>query len=289
MSATILDSRFIASQKRDELTTQIAAFTAQNGFAPSLVMLCVGDDPATYDYIRIVTSQARRVGIRAVAHVLSEKLSHDEIVEHIETLNADPKIHAIALQTPLPPHLTLAEVSSTIHPDKDVEGYHPLNAGYVRRGSPRLIPTPALGALQLLDAYQIDPSGMQAVVVGRNAIIGKPLAALLMDVDASVMVAHRGTPNLPALIGQADLLVLGASIEGGIPTRALKPGVTILDFGINYVADGEEDTIVGNINFEEAVQIAGAITPMPGGTGPMTTISLLQNTLKAAQLQLVGA
>lgn len=285
MSATILDSRFVAAQKRDELIPQIAEFTAQTGNPPNLVMLCIGEDAATLDYVRIVTSQSRRVGIRAVAHLLSDKLSHEEVVEHIEDLNNNPKIHAVALQTPLPPHLKIGDVSSHIHPDKDVEGYHPANAGAIRRGSPRLIPTPALGALQRLDAYQIDPSGMQAVVVERNAIIGKPLAALLMDVDASVTVAHRGTPNLPALIGQADLLVLGASIEGGIPTRALKPGVIILDFGINYVADGEDDIIKGNINFEEAVQIAGAITPMPGGTGPMTTVSILQNTLKAAQLQ----
>lgn len=288
MSATILDSRFIAAQKRDELIPQITEFTAKNGFSPSLVMLCIGEDPATLDYVRIVSSQSRRVGIRAVAHLLSDKLSHEEVVEHIEELNNNPKIHAIALQTPLPSHLTIGEVSSCIHPDKDVEGYHPTNVGAIRRGSPRLIPAPASGALQLLDAYGIDPSGMQAVVVGRNAIIGRPLAALLMDVDASVTVAHRGTQNLPALIGGADLLVLGASIEGGIPTRVLKPGVIILDFGMNYVADGEEDIIKGNINFEEAVQIAGAITPMPGGTGPMTTVSLLQNTLKAAGLQ-VGA
>jgi len=285
MSALILDSRFVAAQKRDELIPQVEAFQSQHGAPPSLVMLCIGDDPAVYDYIRIVTAQARRVGIRSVAHVLSDKLTHEEVVSHIRDLNDDPKIHAIALQTPLPSHLNLGDVSATIHPDKDVEGYHPANAGYVRRGSPRLIPTPALGALQLLDAYSIDPSGMQTVIVGRNAIIGKPLASLLMDVNATVMVAHHGTPNLAGLISGADLLVLGASIPDGIPTRSLKPGVVILDFGINYVADGEDDKIMGNVVFEEAVQIAGAITPMPGGTGPMTTVSLLQNTLKAALLQ----
>ena len=285
MSATILDSRFIAAQKREELAPHIETFTAHIGHAPGLVLLCIGDDPATFDYIRIASAQARRVGIRAVGHVLSDKLSLEEIAEHIESLNADPKIHAVALQTPLPPHLHVGEVSAFIHPDKDVEGYHPMNAGYIRRNSPRLIPTPALGALQLLDAYGIDPSGMQTVIVGRNAIIGKPLSTLLMDVDATVMVAHRGTANLQSLISDADLLILGAAVDGGLPAASLKPGVIILDFGMTYVADGEADKLVGNVDFAEVLPIVGAITPMPGGTGPMTTISLLQNVLKAALLQ----
>ena len=284
-SALILDSRLTAARKRDELKLEIEAYKAEFGNAPQLVVVCVGDDAAIYDFIRIATAQARRVGIRAVAHVLSGQLTTAEVAQHLDDLSNDPNVHAIALQTPLPPGMALGDLVAHIHPDKDVEGYHPNNAGHIYADTPRLIPTPALGALQLLEAYEIDPAGMFCVVVGRNSIIGKPLSTLLMEVNATVVIGHRQTPNLEGLIQKADLLVLGASIPEGIPTSALKPGVIILDYGINYVSDGDTDTIVGNVDFEEALQIAGAITPMPGGTGPMTTISLLQNVLKAARLQ----
>jgi methylenetetrahydrofolate dehydrogenase (NADP+)/methenyltetrahydrofolate cyclohydrolase len=249
-------------------------------------MVAVGEAESIRDYVRVVTGRAREVGISVVPHLLSEDATREELGVLLSALNADGAIHGVSLQLPLPAHMNVEEVATALEPDKDVEGFHPANAREISRGTPRLVPPPAQGAPDIMDAFGIEPRGKQAVVVGRSALIGRPLATLLMQAGASVAVAHRGTPNLPKLASFADLLVVGASLPGVLPAQSLKPGAIVLDYGIIYGRDGDGNpSVTGNFDFEIARGVAGAITPMPGGTGPMTTLSHLRNTLKAAQMQ----
>lgn len=286
MPGLILDTRTIAATMRDQLKSEAIAFKQDYNTTPTLVVLCVGDDTAIYDYIRVVTRQAHMIGLRALAHVLPTDISLEELASHIEELNHNPKIQGISLQTPLPKHLNALEVAELITPAKDVEGLHPHNAGHLSVNGPRLVSPPALGAMKLLSLYSINPAGRFAVVVGRNPIIGKPVAALLTEADATVTICHRQTPHLSAFTRMADLLVVAAQTPNLITGEMLKPGAIVLDFGINYLRSNRQSSqIVGDVDFDSAFAVAGAITPMPGGTGPMTVICLLQNLLKTARQQ----
>ncbi len=290
MPGLIMNTRTIAVALRQQLKSDVADFKQKYNYTPSLLIVSVGEDPAIYDYIRVVTRNAINIGIRAYAHILPADVSPAEMQEHLADLNQDKRVNAISLQTPLPAHLELHETASWLDPRKDVEGLHPLNAGYVTEGKPLLAPPPALGAMKLLTLYNINPAGRIAVVVGRNAIIGKPIAAMLMAADATVTVCHRQTPQLAQFTRQADLLVVGAQQPGLISGEMIKPGAVVIDFGINYSGPTSPDGsgkrgVVGDVDFEGAKRVAGAITPMPGGTGPLTVIALLQNTLKATILQ----
>ena len=286
MPGMILDTRTIAATLREQLKNEVAAYKTSAKQTPNLVIMCVGDDTAIYDYIRVVTRQAHVVGLRAQAHILPGDTSLTELSEHLAELNANPQVQAISLQTPLPPHLNVMEVAAQIDPAKDVEGLHPRNAGQVQYDGPYLAPPPALGAMKLLSLYSINPAGRYAVVVGRNPVIGKPLATLLTEANATVTICHRQTPHLSAFTRIADLLIVAAQTPGLISGDMLKPGAVVLDFGINYgKGNRHAGQITGDVSFENARQVAGAITPMPGGTGPMTVIALLQNVLKAAKMQ----
>ncbi|HEX2911740.1 MAG TPA: bifunctional 5,10-methylenetetrahydrofolate dehydrogenase/5,10-methenyltetrahydrofolate cyclohydrolase [Chloroflexia bacterium] len=287
MPGLILDTRSVAATIRDQLKNEVAEFKQQFSYVPTLVIVCVGDDNAIYDYIRVVTRQAHMTGLRAIAHILPTDIRHEELVSHIEELNRNPAIQAISLQAPLPPHLNLIRIAEVIHPDKDAEGLHPRNAGDVSLNGSRLVAPPALGAMKLLSLYSINPAGRYAVVVGRNPIIGKPLAALLTEANATVTICHRQTPHLSAFTRIADLLVVAAQSPHLINGEMVKPGAIVLDFGINYVRGGSSQgqQIQGDVEFDSIKRVAGGVTPMPGGTGPMTVISLLQNVLKAARLQ----
>ena len=286
MPGLILDTRTIAATMRDQLKAEVDAYKAANGKTPNLVIVCAGDDTAIYDYIRVVTRQSHMVGLRAQAHILPSDVSLAEFSEHLAELNANPNVQAISLQAPLPPQLSLNEVAMQIHPDKDVEGLHPRNAGQVQLEGPGLVPPPAVGAMRLLSLYSINPAGRYAVIVGRNQIIGKPVASLLTEANATVTICHRQTHHLSAFTRIADLLVVATQTPGLITGEMLKPGAVVLDFGINYRKNGRAaGQIVGDVDFESVRQVAGAVTPMPGGTGPMTVIALLQNVLKAARLQ----
>lgn len=285
MPSIIMDTRTTAATMREQVKSDVAEFKEKSGVTPSLVIVSVGEDASIYDYIRVVTRNATQVGIRAYAHILPGDIDPAELKEHLTSLNQDRRIQAISLQTPLPAQLNLREVATWLDPYKDVEGLHPLNAGYVTDGTPLLAPPPALGAMKLLSLYNINPSGRIAVVVGRNAIIGKPIAAMLTAADATVIVCHRQTPYLGHFTRQADLLVVGAQQPGLITGEMIKPGAVVIDFGINYAGQAGTDgkrRVVGDVDFATAQRIASAITPMPGGTGPLTVIALLQNTLKAA-------
>jgi len=284
MAGLIMNTRSTAATMREQVKGEVAEFKQQSGFTPSLVIVSIGEDTATYDYIRVVTRNATQVGIRAYAHILPLDISPAELEEHLAGLNKDERVQAISLQTPLPPQLKLTEVARWLDPSKDVEGLHPLNVGYLTEGLPLLAPPPAVGAMKLLSLYNINPAGRTAVVVGRNAIIGKPLAALLMAANATVTLCHRQTPHLNHFSRQADILVVGAQQPDLIKGEMVKPGAVVIDFGINYVNQTVRK-VVGDVEFESVHQVAGAITPMPGGTGPLTVIALMQNTLKAALLQ----
>lgn len=290
--ARILDTRAMAAQGREKLAQQAARFQRETNLAPSLTMVSIGQDDSIAHYIRVVRDASLQVGVRVEARALPESSSEAQVEEALREMNEDASIHGISLQLPLPPQLNIECLSTLVHPDKDVEGYHPQNVSGLSQGTPRLVPPPAQGALAILDAFGIDVAGMMAVVVGRTPIIGRPVATLLQQAGAAVAVAHRQTPNLAGLARHADLLVLGASMPGVLRAECLKPGVIVLDYGINYVADAQtpqgRPRIVGNLNLDEAQKVVGAITPMPGGTGPMTTLSLLRNTLKAAQLQVLA-
>jgi methylenetetrahydrofolate dehydrogenase (NADP+)/methenyltetrahydrofolate cyclohydrolase len=289
MPSIIMDTRTTAATMREQIKSDVAEFKKARGFTPSLVLVSVGEDPAIYDYIRVVTRNATQVGIRSYANILPGDISPAELREHLTILNQDKRIQAISLQTPLPAQLNLLEVSKWLDPLKDVEGLHPLNAGYVTEGRAMLAPPPALGAMKLLSLYNFNPAGRIAVVIGRNAIIGKPIAAMLTTANATVTICHRQTPYLGHFSRQADLLVVGAQQPGLVTGEMIKPGAVVIDFGINYVgqagADGKR-AVVGDVEFSAAQRIASAITPMPGGTGPLTVIALLQNVLKAANFQL---
>ncbi len=286
MPGLILDTRTIARTIRDQLKAEIAAFRQSYTVTPSVVVVCVGDDTSIYDYIRVITRQAHLVGLRALAHILPADTSLEELKSHLEELNHNPNIHAISLQTPLPPHLNVLEVANLIAPAKDVEGLNAQNSGNISLNDARLVAPPALGAMKLLSLYSINPAGRYAVVVGRTPIIGKPLAALLTEANATVTICHRQTSHLSAFTRVADIVVVAVQHPGLITGEMLKPGAVVLDFGINYQGgSGRTNQIVGDVDFESARQVAAAITPMPGGTGPMTVVSLLQNVLKAAKLQ----
>lgn len=287
MAGLILDTRSIAATIRDQLKTETATLKQQLNLAPTLVILAVGDDAAIYDYIRVVTRQAHLIGVRAQAHILPADISQEELAEHIQELNKNPRVQAISLQTPLPAHLDVNAVADCLDPDKDVEGLHARNYGAIGINSPRLVSPPALGALKLLSLYSINPAGRFAVVVGRTPIIGKPLATLLTEANATVTICHRQTAHLAAFTRMADLLIVATQQPGLIKGEMLKPGSVVLDFGINYPAKSSRHnpTILGDVDFESARRVVGAITPMPGGTGPMTVVALLQNVLKATRLQ----
>jgi methylenetetrahydrofolate dehydrogenase (NADP+) / methenyltetrahydrofolate cyclohydrolase len=286
MPGLILDTRSIAATMRDQLKTEAAALKGNLPTVPTLVIIGIGEDNSIYDYVRVVNRQAQMVGLKAVAHILPADTSYEEVAEHLNALNNDPKVQGISLQTPLPPHLDVSKVAELIDPDKDVEGLHPRNFGAIAMESPRLVSPPALGAMKLLSLYSINPAGRFAVVVGRNPIIGKPLAALLTEANATVTICHSQTQHLSAFTRMADLLVVAVQRPHLITGEMIKPKAVVLDFGINYPPRGGRQGIInGDVDFESVRNVASAITPMPGGTGPMTVIALLQNVIKAAKLQ----
>jgi methylenetetrahydrofolate dehydrogenase (NADP+)/methenyltetrahydrofolate cyclohydrolase len=281
MPAVILETRVHANTLRDQLSLEVAKFKQKHNLTPGLVIVAIGEDTATYDYIKVVTRNAMRVGIKAYANLLPADISKEELIAHLQELSNRENIHAISLQTPLPKNISLTEAGNAINPLKDVEGLSPMNNGSSYMGTPVLLPPPALGGMKLLSLYNINPAKRHAVIVGRNLIIGKPMNLLLTEANATVTVCHSQTANLAYFTRQADILVVATQQAGLINAEMIKPGAVVVDFGINYI----NGKVTGDVDFERVKQIAGAVTPMPGGTGPLTVISLLNNVLKAATLQ----
>ncbi len=277
-----IDGRAFAATLLAGIAAQVAARAAA-GLQPGLAVVLVGEDPASQVYVRSKARQTVQAGMRSFEFRLPAETPQAELLALIARLNADPAVHGILVQLPLPPQIDTNAVLAAIDPDKDVDGFHVINAGRLATGLPGLVPCTPLGCAMLLKSALGDLSGLHAVVLGRSNIVGKPMAHLLLRENCTVTIAHSRTRDLPALCRGADILVAAIGRPEFVRGAWIKPGAAVIDVGINRIAAGEGKTrLVGDVNFAEAQGIAGMITPVPGGVGPMTIAVLLQNTLTAA-------
>ena len=281
--ASVFDGKAFAAQLRATVATQTAALKAAYGLVPGLAVVLVGDDPASDVYVRSKTRATAEAGFRAFEHRLAATTSQSVLMDLAESLNRDPAVHGILVQLPLPAGLDAGAVIAAIDPAKDVDGLHLSNIGALWAGTSGHVPCTPLGCLLLLKDHLGDLAGLQAVVVGRSALVGKPMAGLLLAESCTVTLAHSKTRDLPEITRRADILVAAVGRPEFIRGDWIKPGATVIDVGINRVsaADGKS-RLVGDVAFHEAAEIAGAITPVPGGVGPMTIACLMRNTLVAA-------
>jgi methylenetetrahydrofolate dehydrogenase (NADP+)/methenyltetrahydrofolate cyclohydrolase len=280
----ILDGKALAATMRTSLTGEAAAFAAAHGRAPGLAVVLVGDDPASQVYVGSKVKQTAEVGMRSIEHRLPSTVDEATLLRLISELNADSQVDGILVQLPLPPQIDARKVLELIDPAKDVDGFHPVNAGRLAIGEPGLVPCTPLGAVALAKLARADMSGLHAVVIGRSTIVGRPVAQLLLRENCTVTIAHSRTRDLPALCRTADLLVAAIGRPCFVTADFIKPGAIVIDVGINRVPgpDGKS-RLVGDVDYASAAEIASAITPVPGGVGPMTIAFLLANTLAAAR------
>jgi methylenetetrahydrofolate dehydrogenase (NADP+)/methenyltetrahydrofolate cyclohydrolase len=280
----LLDGKTLASQIQTDLATHIQALTAQGHRPPGLAVIMVGDNPASAAYVRNKERACSRVGMVSYGQHLPATVAQSEVAALIQQLNADPLVDGILVQLPLPDHLDAVALLLAIDPDKDVDGLHPINLGRLVRGEPGLRSCTPYGIMRLLSTAGIDPAGVSAVVVGRSILVGKPMALMLLEANATVTVAHSRTPDLSALMRQADILVAAVGRPGMVTAADIKPGSVVIDVGINRVElpDGSA-RLVGDVDF---ASVAGAITPVPGGVGPMTVAMLLENTVTSYRSRL---
>lgn len=282
MTAAIIDGRAVAERLRNQVATRVAELAAA-GIVPGLAVVLVGEDPASQVYVASKTKQAEQAGIRHFDHRLPASTSTDELVALVQQLNANPAVHGILVQLPLPPQVDARAVLAAIEPEKDVDGFHAVNAGRLALGEEATVPCTPLGCLILIREVLTDLSGQQALVIGRSNIVGKPMANLLLQQNCTVTIAHSRTRDLPALCRQADIVVAAIGRPRAVAGDWIKPGAIVIDVGINRIdAGGGKTKLVGDVDFEPASQRARAITPVPGGVGPMTIACLLMNTLNAA-------
>ena len=283
MSAVIIDGKAFAAKIRAEVAQECAAFRAQTGVQPGLAVVLVGNDAASEVYVRNKGIQAKEAGFNSLEYRLPAETTQRELLAQVAALNADPQVHGILVQLPLPAHLDADAVLNAIAPDKDVDGFHPVNVGRLWTGNPVSIPCTPLGCALILKDRLGDLSGKRAIVIGRSNIVGKPMAALLLAANATVTIAHSRTADLAARCREADIVIAAVGKPELVRGDWLKAGATVLDVGINRIAEGEKTRLVGDVHFASAVAVAGAITPVPGGIGPMTIACLLRNTLACAK------
>lgn len=276
----VLDGRAMAQELASELKQQVADYVVDNGTPPGLAMIVLGNNRVALDYADNAAREALEIGLEYMAYLWPTETTDRELALLIKDLNGNAAFHGISIQAPLPRHINYEEMAGSIFPYKDIEGYHPLNVGKLFSNMDTLVPPPAVAGIELLLRYGIDPAGMNAVIVGRSRIIGKPMAGLLAIADATVTVCHSATRDLPHHLRQADLIIACAGEPGLITGDMLKPGVVIIDYGKTY--DTEEKQYVGDVDWESASKVARAISPVEGGVGPLTTVALLANTIKAA-------
>ena len=279
--ATIIDGKATAAALRKELTAEVAQIIETTGIKPGLAVVLVGDDPASHVYVRNKAKSTKEVGMLSREHRLPADASEEELLALVEQLNQDSAIHGILVQLPVPAHIDSAKVLDAIDPDKDVDGFHVINAGRLAVGQRGLVPCTPLGCLMMLKATLGDLSGKNAVVVGRSNIVGKPMAQLLLQESCTVTIAHSRTKDLPGVCRGADIIVAAVGRPEMVKGDWIAPGTTVIDVGINRI-EGEngKTRLVGDVAFAEA-EHAGAITPVPGGVGPMTIACLLHNTVAA--------
>ncbi len=282
MSARIIDGTALAARLRGEVGAEVAALVEAGRRAPGLAVVLVGDNPASQVYVRNKGVATRTAGMASTEHRLPPETSEEALLAHVAALNADEAVDGILVQLPLPTHVRTEKVLAAIDPEKDVDGFHALNVGRLWGGEAGLVPCTPRGCMKLIMEAERDLGGMDAVVIGRSGIVGKPLTQLLLAANCTVTVAHSRTRDLPAVCRRADILVAAVGVPGLVSGPFIKPGATVIDVGINRVAKPEGGSrLVGDVAFAEAVEIAGAITPVPGGVGPMTIACLLENTLTA--------
>ncbi len=284
MSATIIDGKAAAAMLRADIAVEVARFAAATGRSPGLAVVLVGDDPASAVYVRSKGKATVEAGMESFEHRLPADTSEANLLALVDTLNADPAVDGILVQLPLPPQIDADKVITRIDPDKDVDGFHPVNAGRLATGLPGFVPCTPYGCLMLLRSQLGSLSGKSAVVIGRSNIVGKPMALLLLGDSCTVTIAHSRTVDLPAVVRQADIVVAAVGRAEMVKGDWLKPGATVIDVGINRVAGAEpgKTKLVGDVDFASASAVAGAITPVPGGVGPMTIACLIRNTLVSA-------
>ncbi|MEM7283559.1 MAG: bifunctional methylenetetrahydrofolate dehydrogenase/methenyltetrahydrofolate cyclohydrolase FolD [Pseudomonadota bacterium] len=282
--ATIIDGKARAEALREQIKTDTAVLVAEKSVVPGLAVVIVGSDPASQVYVRNKGKQAQAVGFRSYTHELPETISAEELLSLVELLNNDSDVHGILVQLPLPDHIDEQLVINAISPDKDVDGFHIYNVGRLTTGEEAFVPCTPLGCSMMIKDCAESLSGMNAVIVGRSNIVGKPMASLLLQENCTVTIAHSRTRDLPAVCGAADVLVAAVGRPELIKGDWVKPGAIVIDVGINRI-DGEngKSKLIGDVEFDAAKERAGFITPVPGGVGPMTIACLLANTLTSAQ------
>jgi methylenetetrahydrofolate dehydrogenase (NADP+)/methenyltetrahydrofolate cyclohydrolase len=281
MAATVIDGKAVAASVRERVAGEVGALTGELGRPPGLATVLVGDDPASEVYVRRKREASAEVGIRSFHHEPDGSISQDELEGLVQELNLEDEIDGILVQLPLPDQIDPDAIVNLIDPDKDVDGLTPISAGRLARGEPGLVSCTPRGVMELLASVDVDPEGKEAVIVGRSNLVGKPLFSLLLGANATVTVAHSRTPDLGEVCRRAEILVAAVGRPRLITADMVRPGATVIDVGTNRTDDG----LVGDVDFDAVQEVAGAITPVPGGVGPMTIAMLLANTVEAARLR----
>jgi len=290
MTATVLSGRDLAKAIQEEISTEVAQFKARHGFAPTIAVLRAGEDQASVSYAKAIEKAFGGRGMGFVLHTLPDTATQEEIVALVAGCNADKDIHGIMVQEPLPRGIDEAIVKEALSPYKDVDGVHPVNAGRLSQVAPVgrppmvgpfFVPATPAGGLEILKRYKVELKGKHAVVVGRSNIVGKPMAMLLLRENATVTICHSATPNLAAVCRSADIICAAVGRAKMITGEWIKPGAVVVDFGVNFV-DGQ---MCGDVDFATVQEVAGMVTPVPGGTGPMTNVMLMRNVIEAATIQ----
>ena len=279
MGARILDGRALAKTISGEIATEVAKFEGEHGWSPGIAVVQVGEDPASSWYVRMIRRSFTRAGMCFALHTLDDAADADTVVELLRELNEDPRTNGIIVQMPLPQHLPQSLVTDVLDPAKDVDGMHPLNAGrLMQQSGDTFVPATPAGGMEILRRYGIELKGKRAVMVGRSNIVGRPMALLLLHQHATVTICHSRTQDLASVTRQGDILLAAVGKPNIITGDMIRPGAVVIDFGANVVGD----KLVGDVDTEAAKEVAGYITPVPGGTGPMTNAMLMMNTLTAA-------
>ena len=282
MAATVIDGKAFAADVRGKVAEHVARLKEENGIVPGLAVVLVGEDPASQVYVRSKGKQTVEVGMKSFEHKLPDDTSEADLLALIDQLNNDASVHGILVQLPLPAHMNADAVINAINPAKDVDGFHISNVGLLGTGQKSMVPCTPLGCLMMLRDHHGSLSGLNAVVIGRSNIVGKPMAQLLLGDSCTVTIAHSRTKDLPSVVKQADIVVAAVGRPEMVTGDWIKPGATVIDVGINRIeGDGGKTRLVGDCDYESCAEVAGAITPVPGGVGPMTIACLLANTVTA--------
>ncbi len=281
-ASNIIDGKAFAEGLRRDIAGHVARLKADHGLVPGLSVVLVGDDPASHVYVRNKGKATNEAGMKSEEFRLPASATQAEVLARVDALNKDPSVHGILVQLPLPKQVDSAAVINAIDPAKDVDGFHVVNVGRLNTGQPSMVPCTPLGCLLMLRHHLGTLAGKRAVVVGRSNIVGKPMAALLLGESCTVTIAHSRTADLPGEVRRADIVIAAVGKAEMVRGDWIKPGATVIDVGINRVEQGGKARLVGDVAFDEAVKIAGLITPVPGGVGPMTIACLLRNTVTAA-------